>query len=99
MISLIKNLNSLDENEKYEIKIDDVFFKVNEIEINNRIKLLKLPFKIEFIQVKKELEFNTYEIDQKILEKLIPNLEKILKKIPLKKSLKNHIEEKLRKNN
>ena len=46
LISLIKNLNSLDENEVYEIKIDDKFFKNNENEINDRINLLKLTFKI-----------------------------------------------------
>ena len=35
LISLIKNLNSLDENETYEIRIDDQFFKDNENEIDN----------------------------------------------------------------
>ena len=44
LISLIKNLNSLDGNETYEIRIDDQFFKDNENEINKRIKSLKLSF-------------------------------------------------------
>ena len=70
MISLVKNLNSLDENESYEIRIDNKFFEDNENEINDRIKSLKLNFEIKFIQVEKDLKFNNYEINQKILEKI-----------------------------
>ena len=89
LISLIKNLNSLDEKETYQIRIDDKFFKDNENEINNRIKSLKLTFGIKFIKVEKELEFNTFEIDQKILEKI---------KIKSKENIeKNAVEEKSEK--
>jgi len=70
LISLIKNLNSLNENETYDIRIDDKFFIDNKNEINKRIKSLKLTFEIKFIQVEKELEFKIYEIDQKVLEKI-----------------------------
>ena len=70
IISLIKNLNSLDENEIFEIRINDQFFNDYENEINNRIKSLKLTFEVKFIKVEKDLEFNIFEIDQKILEKI-----------------------------
>jgi len=91
LISLIKNLNSLDENESYEIKIDDQFFKDNEDEINKRVKLLKLNFEVKFIKVEKELEFNTFEIDQKILEKInIKSKENIEKNTFEEKSEKSY---------
>ena len=70
LISLIKNLNSLDEKISFEIKIDSKFYKDNENEIYKRIKSLNLNFDIKFIQIEKELEFNIYEIDQKIFEKV-----------------------------
>ena len=60
----------MDDNESFEIKIDNKFYKENENEINKRIKSLKLNFEIKFMQIEKELEFNIYEIDQKILEKV-----------------------------
>jgi Ribonuclease G/E len=91
LISLIKNLNSLDENETYEIRIDDQFFKDNETEINKRIKSLKLTFEVKFIKVEKDLEFNTFEIDQKILEKInIKSKENIEKHTVEEKSEKSY---------
>ena len=90
LISLIKNLNSLDINESYEIRIDDKFFKANENEINTRVKSLKLSFEIKFIQVEEELEFKTYEIDQKILEMInVKSKENIEKNIVEEKSEKS----------
>ena len=91
LISLIKNLNSLDINESYEIRIDDKFFKANENEINTRVKSLKLSFEIKFIQVEEELEFKTYEIDQKILEMInVKSKENIEKNIVEEKSEKSY---------
>ena len=90
-MSLIKNLNSLEENVAYEIRIDDKFFKDNKNEINNRIKSLKLTFEVKFIQVEKELEFNTYEIDQKIFEKInVKSRENIEKNTVEEKSEKSY---------
>jgi hypothetical protein len=81
----------LDENETYEIRIDDQFFKDNENEINKRIKSLKLTFEVKFIKVEKDLEFNTFEIDQKILEKInIKSKENIEKNIVEEKSEKSY---------
>ena len=91
LMSLIKNFNSLEGNETYEIRIDDKFFKDNKNEINNRIKLLKLSFEIKFIQVEKDLEFKTYEIDQKILEKInVKSRENIEKNTVDEKSEKSY---------
>jgi len=91
LISLIKNLNLLDENETYEIRIDDQFFIDNENEISKRIKSLKLTFEVKFIKVEKELEFNTFEIDQKILEKInIKSKENIEKNTIEEKSEKSY---------
>ena len=91
LISLIKNLNSLNENETYEIRIDDQFFKDNEDEINKRIKSLKLTFEVKFIKVEKELEFNIFEINQKILEKInIKSKENIEKNTIEEKSEKSY---------
>ena len=90
-MSLIKNFNSLEENETYEIRIDDKFFLDNKNEINSRIKSLKLTFEIKFIQVEKELEFQIYEIDQKILEKInFKSKENIEKNIIEEKSEKSY---------
>ena len=78
-------------NEAQEIRIDDKFFRDNENEINKRIKSLKLTFEIKFIKVEKELEFNIFEIDQKILEKInIKSKENIEKNIVEEKSEKSY---------
>ena len=91
LMSLIKNLNSLDEEAAYEIRINDKFFKDNENEINKRIKSLKLTFEVKFIKVEKDLEFNTFEIDQKILEKInIKSKENIEKNTVEEKSEKSY---------
>ena len=70
ILTLIKNLNFLDEKKDYEIKIDKEFFKENKSELLKRIKSLKLKFLIKFIEVDKELVFNIFEIDPKILESI-----------------------------
>jgi ribonuclease E len=70
IITLIKNLNSLANAEKYEINIDKSFFTENKIEIIKRIKSLKLKFDIKFIEIEKDLIHKTFEIDQKIVELL-----------------------------
>jgi ribonuclease E len=71
IITLIKNLNSLANAEKYEINIDKSFFTENKIEIIKRIKSLKLKFDVKFIEVEKDLIHKTFEIDQKIVELII----------------------------
>ena len=52
---------------------------------------MKLSFKIKFIQVEKELEFKTFEIDQKILEKInVKSKENIEKNTIEEKSEKSY---------
>jgi len=82
LLSLIKNLNSLDENISYEIRINEQFYTDNEKEITNRVKSLKLSFEINFIKIEKDLGFKVFEIDQKVLEKInIKSRENIEKNI------------------
>ena len=75
IISLIKNLNSLDKNDEYEIQIDKTFFQENKVELVKRVKALKLKFNVKFIEVEEGLMHKVFEIDKKILE-LINNKSK-----------------------
>jgi len=75
IISLIKNLNSLDKIDEYEIQIDKIFFQENKIELVKRVKALKLKFNVKFIEVEERLLHKVFEIDKKILE-LINNKSK-----------------------
>ena len=75
IITLIKNLNSLDITKEYEINIDKSFFGENKIEIIKRIKSLKLKFDVKFIEIEENLIHKIFEIDQKIVE-LINNKSK-----------------------
>ena len=68
IISLIKNLNSLDKNDEYEIQIDKIFFQENKVELVKRVKALKLKFDVKFIEVEEGLMHEVFEIDKKILE-------------------------------
>lgn len=75
IITLIKNLNSLEKTNDYEINIDKTFFIENKTEIIKRVKSLKLKFNIKFIEIEEDLIHKIFEIDQKILE-LINNKSK-----------------------
>ena len=68
IISLIKNLNSLDKTDEYEIQIDKTFFQENKVELVKRVKALKLKFNVKFIEVEEGLIHKVFEIDKKILE-------------------------------
>ena len=75
IISLIKNINSLDKTDEYEIQIDKIFFQENKVELIKRVKALKLKFNVKFIEVEEGLIHKVFEIDKKILE-LINNKSK-----------------------
>ena len=75
IISLIKNLNSLDKTDEYEIQIDKTFFQENKVELVKRVKALKLKFNVKFTEVEEGLMHKVFEIDKKILE-LINNKSK-----------------------
>tara|TARA_B100000579_G_scaffold433222_1_gene451569 strand:+ start:1886 stop:3547 length:1662 start_codon:yes stop_codon:yes gene_type:complete len=98
IINLIKNLNSLEKNDEYEIKIDKEFFQKNQSELLKRIKLLKLKFSIKFTEIEDDLNFEIYEVDQKILE-LINNKSKenIQKNIPMENSSERTYRRKIKK--
>lgn len=68
IISLIKNLNSLDKNDEYEIQIDKIFFQENKVELIKRVKALKLKFDVKFIELEEGLIHKVFEIDKKVLE-------------------------------
>ena len=68
IISLIKNLNSLDKTDEYEIQIDKIFFQENKVELIKRVKALKLKFDIKFIELEEGLIHKVFEIDKKVLE-------------------------------
>ena len=70
IISLIKNLNSLDKTDEYEIQIDKTFFQENKVELVKRVKALKLKFNVKFIEVEEGLMHKVFEIDKKILEQI-----------------------------
>ena len=70
IISLIKNLNSLDKTDEYEIQIDKTFFQENTVELVKRVKALKLKFNVKFIEVEEGLMHKVFEIDKKILEQI-----------------------------
>ena len=75
IMTLIKNLNSLEKTNDYEINIDKTFFIENKTEIIKRVKSLKLKFNIKFIEIEENLIHKIFEIDQKIHE-LINNKSK-----------------------
>ncbi len=104
IISLIKNYNSLDLKENFEIKIDENFFKENKDELSKRIKILKLKFEINFIEIETELEFKIFEIDSKIIELIRNKSKEYIQKniIPEKnteKSYRRKIKKKISENN
>ncbi len=98
IINLIKNLNSLEKKDEYEIKIDKEFYQENQSELLKRIKLLKLKFSIKFIEIEDDLNFEIYEVDQKILE-LISNKSKenMQKNITLENSSERTYRRKIKK--
>tara|TARA_B100001093_G_scaffold1668_1_gene1666 strand:+ start:4985 stop:6646 length:1662 start_codon:yes stop_codon:yes gene_type:complete len=75
IMSLIKNLNSLQLKEDFKIKIDKSFFRENKEELVKRIKIMKLKFKIEFLEEENISDNKIYDIDQKVME-LIKNKNK-----------------------
>ena len=68
IISLIKNINSLDKTDEYEIQIDKIFFQENKVELIKRVKALKLKFDVKFIELEEGLIHKVFEIDKKVLE-------------------------------
>ena len=76
LMSLIRNINNLENIEKLEIKIDQNFFSKNKEEIINRIKKIKIN--TEFIEV--DMPQKVYEIDKDLINKITKQNKEILEK-------------------
>ena len=76
LMSLIKNINNLEDIEKLEIRIDQNFFSKNKEEIINRIKKIKIN--TEFIEV--DMPQKIYEIDKDLINKITKQNKEILEK-------------------
>ena len=78
LISNIKSINAIDNQEDIDIDIDDIFYKENSKEINEKIKLIKPKFKINFVnkQTLKEI----YQFNQELINKLKYNNKNIIEK-------------------
>ncbi len=66
IISIIKSINAIGNKDDIEIQIDEDFYRENSKDLNKRIKLMELSFKINFLyksQFKEIYEFNKDIID------------------------------------
>ncbi len=78
MISDIKSINSIGNKDDIDIQIDENFYSDNYKEINKKIKLIELSFKINFI--KQTLPINIYQLDNDLINKVKNNAREIIDK-------------------
>ncbi len=78
LISNIKSINAIDNQEDIDIDIDDIFYKENSKEINEKIKLIKPKFKINFVN--KQMLKEIYQFNQELINKLKYNNKNIIEK-------------------
>ena len=78
IISNIKGINAIGHNDEVNIQIDENFYNENSSEIKNKIKSIKLPFKVNFI--KKSIPRDIYEFDKNLLDKVKNNTKEILQR-------------------
>ncbi len=78
IISLIKSINAIGDKDDIEIKIDEQFYSENSKEIEKKIKLINLSFKINFIKLSALKEI--FEFDQDLLNKIRDNNKDIIEK-------------------
>ena len=98
IITLIKNLNSIEKKEEFEINIDKNFFLDNKDQLIKRVKSLKLKFSIKFIEVEKGLNFKIFDVDQKIYEEINnKSKENIQKNIPQEINSEKNYRRKIKK--
>ena len=78
IISNIKGINAIGNKEDIEIKIDEKFYIENSKEINKKIKLIDISFKIDF----KTVSFlnETYEFNHDLISKVKNNTKEIIEK-------------------
>ncbi len=78
IISNIKGINAIGNNEDIEIKIDKNFYTENSKEINKKLKLIDLSYKIEFIT--NSIPKKIYEFDESLINKVKNNNQEIIEK-------------------
>ena len=75
-MSNIKGINAIGNTEEVEIQIDEKFFNENKKEINKKINLIKLKFKIKFVN--KSLPKEIYEFNQDLINKVKNNTKEVI---------------------
>ena len=78
IISNIRGINAIGNNDNVEIQIDEDFYKDNSKDINKRIKLMNLSFKVNFIYKKPLKEI--YDFNQDIMNIVKNNTREIIEK-------------------
>ncbi len=68
IISNIKGINAIGNNEDIEIKIDEKFYTENSKEINKKLKLIDLSYKIKFIT--EAIPKKIYEFNENLINKV-----------------------------
>ncbi len=85
IISTIRGINAIGNEDNIEIQIDDDFYKDNSKDLNNRVKLMKLSFKINF--VKKRPLKKIYEFNKDIINMVKNNTNEIIEKNKIEDSI------------
>ena len=78
IISIIKGINAIENNDDIEILIDKDFYNENSIEINKKIKLINLDFKVKFIR--KSIPIDIYEFNQELINRVKNNTREFIDK-------------------
>ncbi len=78
IMSNIMGINAIGNKDNLEIHIDENFYKKNSKKIDQKIKKINLPFKINFII--KSLTNEIYEFDQDLINKVRNNTKEIIEK-------------------
>ena len=76
IISNIKGINAIGNKNVVEIQIDEKFFNENHKEINEKIKIIKPSFKINFVT--KSLPKEIYEFNQELINKVKNNTKEVI---------------------
>ncbi len=76
IISTLKGINALGNKDEVEIEIDNNFFDENSKEINKKLKLLEISFKVTF--TKKNLPKEIFRFDQNLVKKVKNNNKEII---------------------
>ncbi len=78
IISIIKGINAIGNKDDIEIEIDDIFYKNNSKEINDKVSLIDLTFKIVFVQ--KSIPKNIFVFDHDLLNQVRNNTKDVINK-------------------